>query len=124
MAQLFYCFNSNFGYNYYMKTTAQHFMDLLQLFGHDGDLGCMMMIEEKVSEGVAAAAKHYSNYLTKVTVKKVTPAEVTKLIKEGKTVWTTKGFITKSKFNVPQHNGVLLLNDHMTKLLTDLVIIF
>lgn len=106
-----------------MNLAAKYFMDLLKLHGHDGDPGCMMMIEEQLTLGVAPAVKHYSNFLPKVIVKKITAPEVTKLVKQGYRVWTPHGIISPSKYNVPMMNGVLLLNDHIEKYIKGLVII-
>lgn len=106
-----------------MKTTAQNFLELLKLNGHNGDSMCLATIEEKLSHGVAVAVSHYSKYLSKVTVKKLSAAEVTKLVKSGAKVWTAQGIISKSKFNVPELNGVLLLNENIEKLVKTPVVI-
>ena len=106
-----------------MKTTAQNFLDLLELNGHSGDNMCLDTIEKKLVNGIASTVSHYSNYLGSVTVKKLTAVEVTRMVKSGAKIWTTAGLITKSKLNMPQLNGVLLLNADIEKLVKTAVVV-
>lgn len=89
---------------------AKSFLELLTLHGHDGDAMCIGNIQSEMKKGVASLAKAYNNYIEAEQVKKLSPAEVKALLKEGKKVWCKEGFFSySSKLGMPILGGEIVM---------------